>query len=252
MLRYKGLILMLLRQQMGLVGRLFVPVLNFLPIHELRHCFHTFPGDSGVTQALFLGRCKLHISFSRYWMCDRACDLFICSHLIRLDVNIKARWILWALHWPALSLAIWCPPHCDPAKLCFHSPWFHTQQFSLHKAGVVISSLYQAADVTRSGDLNKIKVVCQSWLAFIGRKSNKRHTCADLQRRILPVLPVFVRLRLCSQCWQFVPDLNMISDCLLFKHDLSGVQVSRCGSTGRSFHCTSACVKRSGRGASGM
>lgn len=161
MLRYKGLILMLLRQQMGLVGRLFVPVLNVLPIHELRHCFHTFPGDSGVTQALFLGRCKLHISLSRYWVCDRARDLFTCSHLIRLDVNVKARRILWALRWPALSLAIWCPPHCGPAKLCFHSPWFHTQ----HKAGVVISSLYQAADVTRSGDLNKIKVV---WSVVIG------------------------------------------------------------------------------------
>lgn len=94
LLRYKSLILMLLRQQMGLVGRLSVPVWNLVPIHELRHCFHTFPGDSGVTQASFLGRCQRHISFSRYWMCDRVCDLFVRSRLIRLDVNIKTRSIL--------------------------------------------------------------------------------------------------------------------------------------------------------------
>lgn len=53
MLRYKSLILMLLRQQMGHVGRLLVPVLNLLPIHELRLCFHTFPGDGGVIQASY-------------------------------------------------------------------------------------------------------------------------------------------------------------------------------------------------------
>lgn len=149
---------MLLKQQMGHVGRLCVPVLSFLPIHELRHCFHTFPGDSGVTQASFLARCKLHISFSRYRMCDRACDLFNCSHLIRLDVNIKTRSILWKLCWPALSLAIWCSPHCDPAKLCFHSPWFHTQQFSLHKDGVLISSLCQETDATQRWLNNKTAV----------------------------------------------------------------------------------------------
>lgn len=140
-LRHQSLIVMLLRQHMGRMGRFLVPVLDFLSVHDLRHYFHTFPGDNGITITIVLGHSKLCICSRIYWMCNRVCDLSFCSHLIRLDVNIKTRSILWMHHWPALSLTIWCRPQCDPAKLCFHSPRFHKQQHSVPKAHVAITTL---------------------------------------------------------------------------------------------------------------